>query len=75
MLMKLVANVLHMARNVKISDNYSVKHNPNFLIFLLSFFSRSQIKNLVDFANMSELSINQLYIHELYTLLQAVVYP
>jgi hypothetical protein len=33
-----------MARSVQISINYSVKHEPNFLIFLLSFLSISQIK-------------------------------
>jgi hypothetical protein len=28
---------MYMARSVQISDNYSVKHEPNFLIFLLPF--------------------------------------
>jgi hypothetical protein len=28
---------LYMARSVQISDNYSVEHEPNFLIFLLTF--------------------------------------
>jgi hypothetical protein len=34
----LLATVLYMARSVQISDNFSVEHEPNFLIFLLSFF-------------------------------------
>ncbi|MDC8001478.1 hypothetical protein POV26_10535, partial [Aequorivita todarodis] len=36
--LKLWATVLYMARSVQISDKFSVKHEPNFLIFLLSFF-------------------------------------
>ena len=56
-----------MARSVQISDNYSVKHEPNFLIFLLSFFSISQIKKFGGLANMPELPIKQLVSYELYT--------
>jgi hypothetical protein len=36
--LKLVTTVLYMARSVQISDKFSVKHEPNFLISLLPFF-------------------------------------
>jgi hypothetical protein len=41
-----------MARSVQISDYFSVGHEPNFLIFLLPFFSINQIKKFGGLANM-----------------------
>jgi hypothetical protein len=45
-------NVLHMAYGVQISNKFSVKHEPNYLIFLLPFFSISQIKKFGGLANI-----------------------
>jgi len=45
-------NGLYMARSVQIRDYLSVKYEPNFLIFLLSFFSISQIKKFGGLANI-----------------------
>jgi len=47
---------LYMARSVQISDSFSVKHEPNFLIFLLSFFSISQIKKFGGLRNYTLIS-------------------
>jgi hypothetical protein len=44
-----------MARSLQIIDYLSVKHEPNFLIFLLSFLSISQIKKFGGLANMPKL--------------------
>jgi len=41
-----------MAHSVQISDKFSVEHEPIFLIFLLSFFSISQIKKFGGIANI-----------------------
>lgn len=41
-----------MAPSVQISNRFSVKSEPNFLIFLLSFLSISQIKKFGGLANM-----------------------
>jgi len=62
-----------MARSVQISDNYSVKHGRNFLIFLIIFFSISQIKKFGELANMAKLPANQLTSYQIYTLLRPVV--
>jgi hypothetical protein len=63
-----------MARSVQISGNYSVKHEPNFLIFLLPFFSISQIKKFGGLRKYALTSIKQLISYELYTLLATVFY-
>jgi len=64
-----------MARSVQISDNYSVKHEPNFLIFLLPFFLISQIKKFGGLRKYAETSIKQLPSYELYTVLCNVFSP
>lgn len=56
-----------MASNVKISDKFLVKHEPNFLIFLLPFLSISQIKKFGGLRKYVETSIKQLPSYELYT--------
>ena len=44
-----------MARSVQISDNFSVKHEPNFFNFLINFsFQKAKLKNLAD----SQISLN-----------------
>jgi hypothetical protein len=51
-LVKLLPTVVYMARSVQISNYFSVRHEPIFLIFLLPFFSISQIKKFGGLTNM-----------------------
>ncbi|WP_146035286.1 hypothetical protein [Formosa algae] len=48
---KCVVTVLYMARSVQKGTIFSVKHNPNFLIFFYLIFSKSQIKKFGGLAN------------------------
>ena len=66
--------VLYMARSVQISNYFSVKHEPNFLIFLLFFFLISQTKKFGGLRKYVVTSIKQLTSYELYTLLCAGFY-
>jgi len=63
-----------MARSVQISDNYSVKHEPNFLIFFLPFLSIGQIKKFGGLRKYALTSVKQLISYELYTVLWCVFY-
>jgi hypothetical protein len=63
-----------MARSVQISYNLSVKHEPNFLIFLLpSFINKPNLK-IWRPRKYALTSIKQLISYELYTLLCAVFF-
>lgn len=53
-----------MARSMQISNNFSVKHEPNFLIFLLPFLSISQIKKFGGLRKYAEISVKQLPSYE-----------
>ena len=61
-----------MARSVQNKNKFSVEHEPNFLIFLLPFFSISQIKKFGGLRKYAETSFKQLISYELYTLLATV---
>jgi len=63
-----------MARSVQIIDYFSVMHEPNFLIFLLSFFSISQIKKFGGLRKYTKASIKQQSSYELYTVLAGVFF-